>query len=617
MNRILALASIFISVFLLMPVRVNAATNTYYVTQNGNGARSGKSLSNAWSVSDFNSSSNWSSTDNSSKIDPGDTVYFSGMITSQVAPPKGYGGTSGNYITLDGWQGGTCNPVADHDAVSGGFTNEDNNKDLNACPSAAIVDLDDNYTNGITLKDNSYIIVQDFQVRDVAGGIFLRRTTGTQTHVIIRRNYIHDTFERGLNEEEAYPGYTYLTYGGANGDGNFIYNCSEKNKLVVKYDTNASPAYCGGMGDDLIVSYNEIGADYINDLASNNALSIYTGERQLIEYNTIYGPSPDACISSKEHGGRYKIFRFNKLFNGRYGISISCAFNSPFSEGNSDVYVYGNYAYNITDMAGGNEHTHGFRAFKYYNRIYFWANILSVGSERALEMEPSRDRTMGALHYYNNTIYKSGQNSGTGAGNRAGLFLYTNHTNTSLGFANNIFMDCGGSSDQTAIYNYNVRDSEILLFDYNLYYFTRDNPRVYWHGDYTIDGNLMAALTTPTPWGDNSQVIDPKFNDANGADNTDGTADDDFTLQPSSPAINTGKNLSACFDVSIQGKNYHMCLNDALDPRYTNWKTTPPTVRTTKQEDHGSWDRGAYTYTGDIPSAPISPPSALKILTNQ
>ena len=80
--------------------------------KNGKGARSGESLSNAWSVSDFNSSANWSAADNSAKIDPGDTVYFSGTITSELAP-KG-SGKSGNYVTLDGLESGN------YDALSGG-----------------------------------------------------------------------------------------------------------------------------------------------------------------------------------------------------------------------------------------------------------------------------------------------------------------------------------------------------------------------------------------------------------------------------------------------------------------------------------------------------------------
>ena len=62
----------------------------YYVTQSGAGSGSGTSLANAWSVSTFNASSAPAA---------GDSVFFSGAITSTVTPIKS--GSSGNPITLD------------------------------------------------------------------------------------------------------------------------------------------------------------------------------------------------------------------------------------------------------------------------------------------------------------------------------------------------------------------------------------------------------------------------------------------------------------------------------------------------------------------------------------
>ena len=48
------LKSAYIFVFLLLPALTFAAANTYYVTQNGDGARNGENLKNALTVSDFN-----------------------------------------------------------------------------------------------------------------------------------------------------------------------------------------------------------------------------------------------------------------------------------------------------------------------------------------------------------------------------------------------------------------------------------------------------------------------------------------------------------------------------------------------------------------------------------
>jgi hypothetical protein len=104
---------------------------------------------------------------------------------------------------------------------------------------------------------------------------------------------------------------------------------------------------------------------------------------------------------------------------------------------------------------------------------------------------------------------------------------------------------------------------------------------------------------------------DPGFKDPDGADNIYGTADDDYTLN--GIHINNGADLSQCFDVSVQGKNYQICYEDALDPDATDWKTTPPTVKMTKQGDHGAWERGAYVYRKDNSSRSLQSPFGLKV----
>ena len=89
MNKTLTIATIFIfGLSLITPQLYSSQRIFYYVTQNGNGARNGKSIPNAWSVSDFNSSANWSINDDSDRIDPGDTVYFSGSIKTGLIPRK-------------------------------------------------------------------------------------------------------------------------------------------------------------------------------------------------------------------------------------------------------------------------------------------------------------------------------------------------------------------------------------------------------------------------------------------------------------------------------------------------------------------------------------------------
>jgi len=75
---------------MLWSALISAQAASYYVTQSGAGSGNGTSLGNAWSVSTFNASSTPAA---------GDTVVFSGTITSTVSPNKG--GSSGNPITLN------------------------------------------------------------------------------------------------------------------------------------------------------------------------------------------------------------------------------------------------------------------------------------------------------------------------------------------------------------------------------------------------------------------------------------------------------------------------------------------------------------------------------------
>lgn len=597
-----ALKTILIINFLLLPALTYAMVHTYYVTQNGKGSKDGKSVRNAWSVLNFNSSANWSTTDNPNKIDPGDTVYFSGMITSRILLPKGYGGRSGKFITLDGWKDGSCNPVADHDDTTFG---SDNGADLNACPNAAVIDVNSTSMNGIQSRWNSYIIIQDFQIRNSNHGILLQDGSEKPSHVIIRRNYVHDTYSKCFDMADS--NYRYVTIGGADGDGNFFYNCAEKNRSA-----GTSPGDIGIDGDDLIFSYNEVSNDFVGNFSHNN-VNVFTGDRQLIEYNSISFPSPDACISVKAKGGSNKILRFNKFHHGRNGISIS----TNQGVGNNNIYVYGNFMYNITDQIGKNAYGQALRCYRLYDNIHFWSNVISVADGRGIAVMAQTGFPQGDVYIYNNTVYKAGQNTKSSppsrdrTRDRSGLYI-EGGKGLNLRVANNIIMD-SDATNNFLIYNANVIDDFISTFDFNLYYYTDQTPRVYWKGVGSV--NWVSILVKNTVWEDNSIIKNPKFTDANGVDNIDGTEDDNLTLQPSSPATDTGKDLFKCFDVSVQGKNYHMCYDDALDPSATNWKITPPTVRTAKQGDHGNWDRGAYVYTDKVMSQPVPQPMNLRILS--
>ncbi|MHA3774164.1 fibronectin type III domain-containing protein [Verrucomicrobiota bacterium sgz303538] len=89
-GRFSCLGFAFASMVLLGATGAQAAS--YYVTQSGSGSGNGSSPSNAWSVATFNSST---------VPTGGDTVFFSGTISSSVRPNKSGTGNGTSRLTLD------------------------------------------------------------------------------------------------------------------------------------------------------------------------------------------------------------------------------------------------------------------------------------------------------------------------------------------------------------------------------------------------------------------------------------------------------------------------------------------------------------------------------------
>ena len=575
----ITLKSIYIFVFLLLPALTYAAKNTdYYVTQNGKGARTGVNLANAWSVSDFNASANWSETDSTKRIDPGDTVYFSGTITSQIVPPKRYGGAPGKYITLDGWEGGTCNPVANL-----------------GCDNASVVDLPSRTNSSsnwsIYSIDNSYLIIQDFNLQDSYGGIFASGLRGGSdaTHVTVRRNYIHNMEGAGvqMTSMNGSVGIAYLTFGGAPGDGNYVYDTMEMSK------TEYTDFHNVGFGDtdDLVVSYNLIDNSFQDQSDASNALAIHYAERFLVEYNTIGHPSGQSCLAKKEQGGDDGIIRFNKFYGcGQQGVG-PVTNQGP----QTDYYIYGNLIYN---SAGG------IWCYRNYERIHIWSNVIhnikpEAGTgQGGWGIDISTGGTaaggnQGYAYVYNNTVSRGDIDGDTSA--PAGIIL-RNIEDGNIHVKNNIAYYNTYNDKDTQIYI--ASSSDVLSFNHNTIY-SGGTEYVHYKGSKKNVSYMNKAYGLS-----GNKAADPGFVDPDGADNIHGTADDDYSLDGSN--INDGQNLSKCFDVSVQGKKYQMCYGDALDPEKTDWTTTPPTVGTTKQEYHGSWERGAYVYKKKHVSKPSS-----------
>ena len=585
-----ALKTLLIINFLLLPALTYAAAHKYYVTQKGAGHRTGKSLADAWSVSDFNNSSNWSTTDHTNKINPGDTIYFSGTITSRIKPPEGYGGSSENWVTLDGWEGGTCDPVA-----NGG------------CASAAVIDRESRDT-GVSgycfyIVDVSYLIVQDFVMQDSGGGLWAAGpSSGVQsTHITIRRNFIKNMEGKGIHItahwEDPWLGYDYVTVGGALGDGNYIYDTEEQGK------TGKTDAHGLGVANssDVIVSYNKVEWSWQDNDDSSNGISIHAGDRQLVEYNTVIRPQGQACIVLKEYGGNQKIVRFNKTSEcgQQGGVAVITG-----QADQKNFYIYGNLIFN---SAGG------VFLYRNYDEIHIWSNVIhNIKPEAvtgqggyAIDISGEDIYTQGDVYVYNNTVSRADM-----AGERpksSGISI-VGGSEQKVRVKNNILYYNNSDDDDVQLYVAKGADANLVSLEHNTY-FSDDIAKVYYFGMNRNIENLKSnyKLEDDPQQGD---VSDPGFIDPDGIDNIYGTVDDDYRLDGTN--IDNGENLSKCFNVTIQGSVYSICYNDALDPDITNWSTTPPTVGTTKQEYHGSWDRGAYVYKGH--KSTIAAPSKLRLV---
>ncbi len=585
------ITAIFLFGLSIIPALAHAAPHLYYVTQNGMGTKDGKSLSNAWSVSDFNSSANWSKTEHMNKINPGDTVYFSGEITSKIKPPVGFGGSDGNYITLDGWKGGNCNPVADGN-----------------CPSAAVIDRPSRAKGGFTnycmsLTDNSYLIIQDFNMKDSRGGIGATGPSkGDQaSHLIIRRNYIHNMSGHGVQITGSvnYIGYDYVTFGGALGDGNLVYDTVEDSKSTY------TDSHCFGLenANDVIISYNVFDNSFQDLSDDTNTVSLHTGDRILFEYNTVGNPSGQACVAVKEHGGNQKIVRFNKC----YGCGAPGGINVVTGQApQTNYYIYGNLVY---DSSGG------IILWRNYDEIHVWSNIIhNISAEfwGGKTHDGGQGITVGGggipgdVYVYNNTISRCDMKGDRTAS--SGLNIVSDQAGQNVRVKNNIFYYNSANVSNRQIYVNKGDENNLTALEHNTY-FTSGTPYIYYFGSSRNISTIQKtnAFENGFPSGN---FADPGFVDPAGADDIHGTVDDNYKLNGT--VINNGADLSKCFKVAVQENLYTICYNDAIDPRYTDWTRNPPKVRMTKQENYGSWERGAYVYTGKgltssaLPDAPRS-----------
>jgi hypothetical protein len=572
----------------------------HYVTQSGAGAKDGSSVSNAFSVSQFNTASNWDSVVNSDngKIGPGDSVFFSGVITSSIKPQGS--GKAGNYIVFDGYEAGDCDAISE------------------SCPGQAIVTLSQDIgKSGFALWDSAYglgngkdyLIIQDFEIKEVNDGVYA--VEGCD-HIIIRRNYIHDALSHGVSlttgGKSPRTGTNFITIGGALGDGNVLKNIGVGTGHA---DITLNAAH------DIIVNYNHLYATpnkatgASTDKGVDGIVAVGETYNVLIEHNSIhshndnYGPDPTGycghgCTGRGEDGIDIKdddgginggchdiIVRYNHIYDHKFQSNIhpqtethnlyiygnrlhdslwggvymkegKCGGDgSPLPEGCelplSHIYIFSNFIYD-EQIAGSRIHMDSGGTNELHNHIYWFNNVFSENPQRV----PEHAKEMYAHITMHQTV-----------------------TNSKI--KNNIFIKSRpvfSSLQERQIYSAGLVDE----IDYNHYYWPGKTSSLYINGK---SANAIGGFSGIETYGSEG---DPKLVDWQNKNYRIASSD--------SPVVDSGAvmGIGNIAVLNIHGMDYPVRWDAALHPS-TDWSTIPPTVISANQNDFGSgWERGAYVY---------------------
>jgi hypothetical protein len=569
-----------------------AAETDYFVTQIGSGSRTGLTSENAWSVADFNNSSHWASADTPSKIDPGDTVYLNGEITSSITVRGS--GTADHPITIDG-----SNASIRVDIVSAGKIIYIENQRHLVLQNLTIDGLDHNLAtagNGAAIYIREFgfptedITIQDSHLKASCSGIMLQ---GSVKKVNVHRNNVELMANDGVSvrvdnydgdEKNGYddaPGY--VTVGGSAANGNTFKNVG----YLTAGDGNNSGSHPGSVFGtavtDSVFSYNHVYAD-MKDVGAGIYLN--GAKRILVEYNAIHGLEAvkhRSYINFKTDRGLYSediVIRFNNVYDiyagpNQYTKPGECITIS--GEGQHFV-LHGNYCEGAGINMNWNwqENNNGIGG----NGYYVWANVINgtkAGGGISINGISTNTDSFSNFYILNNTIYRA----------------VTDHANGAYFY---------GISDSKG------RAADIINGIYvmnNIVADTRPNSSEHIGISLTSQSDLTLA--------DNLESTS-----ANAALYTNNAL---LSLQNQSPAIDAGADLSA-YDaklptLQIQGVSYSFSFSELLDPAKTNWlapssrDATNPQVATGNQRNHERWEKGAYIWFPTLKPEPLTPSQEL------
>ena len=554
----------------------------YYVAQTATGDESGDDGSNKASVATFNAG-----TGNFANL-AGDTVYFSGTITGYVVPPVS--GSAGNYITLDGYAAGDCDPLNSE------------------CTDSALFDTSDETSYwAINITNKDYIIIQDFRVKDSGSGFLVRGAatgTGESDYIQIKRNFFENIYNTAIDVTRYYTnqnGSNYVTVGGSLADGNLVHNAG----YTVNF--GARDPWCTELqnSNNAVFSWNKIYCDGTSGTYASNGLEVGTGGNILIEHNEIYGMKYESAMGLKEQGVTHCVIRFNKFHtneNRAYAASGLSIGGNEDSESTTAryIYVYGNNIY-------GN--AYGIKIYRGVHDINIWSNLIYDSLGFGISIFNSGlggvDGNQYNIHLFNNVVANNGTTAPGDDRRDTGLDISNVITSNGAIVKNSVFYNNRAGTADGRYHQVNVDSNmaERVSLEHNRYFFTGQTDPVSWeHVIKTLAQMQSLGHEDDSPAGTEG---DPGF--------TDGP-NDDYTLAEGSACIEKGVNLKDEYSFEPftitggDGTAYEIndsIFEEGLDPATTDWSTTPPTVNTVKRAVSGNWDQGAYVYGVVGNSAPV------------
>lgn len=313
MRHFTALPSLFAVLTAAAVPLISRAANaeTFYVTQSGQGTRTGASYANAWSEAQFETASNWSASETTSRIDPGDTVYLCGTfpanLSSEIRPAGN--GSSTEAIVIRGDCAGAPFLVTGSHASNSGVRVRDR-----SYLTLSNLRFESDLSVEIRIQDSHHITVQNSTIQTsrnkgietsgsghhitIAGNTIRSMAPGgggadgiaiwqgPWDHVYIYRNRISDFTHSGINVMGYYPETTPPTLN----EVSYVYIYENEIDLPTR-------GYGHGFG------FNESNhiyffRNYVHGLRARSQISA----RDVFVYNNVFANTRNCCSTATEAG---------------------------------------------------------------------------------------------------------------------------------------------------------------------------------------------------------------------------------------------------------------------------------------------------------------------------